>query len=403
MKESIDLAVIGGGAAGFFAAINYAKLHPEHHVAIFEKGNQVLAKVKISGGGRCNVTHACFDQKELTGYYPRGQKELLGPFHQFMTFDTISWFADRGVELKTEDDGRMFPVTNSSQTIIDCFLNEIKKLKIHLQLQQGLSNFEKTADGFQLTFTDEKILAKKILIATGSSNLIWEMLSAKGIKIVDPVPSLFTFNYKNKTYNDLMGTSVKNVGIKIEGTKFESNGPILFTHWGFSGPAILKLSALAARELFDKNYQFNIIIDFSGYDDEEKVMEEIQQLKTDTPTRQLKTVPLPYIPKRLWELFCDQISAGDKQLANCSAKELKELCRLIAHHVIPVNGKSTFKDEFVTCGGVDLSEINMKTMESKKIPGLYFAGECLNIDAITGGFNFQSAWTTGFIAANTIA
>lgn len=402
MKDSIDLAVIGGGAAGFFAAINYATLHPEHRVSIFEKGSQVLAKVKISGGGRCNVTHACFDQKELTGYYPRGQKELLGPFHQFMTFDTISWFADRGVELKTEDDGRMFPVTNSSQTIIDCFLKEIKKLTIDLQLHRGLSNFEKNASGFELTFSEEKITTKKLLISTGSSNLIWEMLASKGIKIVDPVPSLFTFNYKNKTYNDLMGTSVKNVGIKIEGTKFESNGPILFTHWGFSGPAILKLSAWAARELHDKNYQFNINIDFSGYDDEEKVYEELIRLKEDASTRQLKTVPLPYLPKRLWELFCDQISAGEKQLANCSAKELKDLCRLISHHTIPVNGKSTFKDEFVTCGGVDLSEINMKTMESKKIPGLYFAGECLNIDAITGGFNFQSAWTTGFIAANAM-
>ncbi|HYG49536.1 MAG TPA: NAD(P)/FAD-dependent oxidoreductase [Flavobacteriales bacterium] len=394
----IDVAIIGGGAAGYFSAIT-ASNHANGKIVIYEKSNKVLQKVKVSGGGRCNVTHACFEQKELVKNYPRGEKELLGPFHTFMTFDTITWFEEHGVQLKTEEDGRMFPVTDSSQTIIDCFEREIKKYGIQVELNKGLVDLNPDRDGILLAFSDGLVVkANKVIVCTGSNERMWELLRKKNIDVVDPVPSLFTFNYKNKLFNGLMGLSLPNAHIKICGTGFEAYGPLLFTHWGFSGPAILRLSAWAAKELAEKNYMFEIEIDFTGIQDPEQITHDFMVLRTHNASKTCKNVRLPYIPSRLWEALCIDAHISEKRLADLTRDEINSFIKKLAAFRAQINGKSTFKEEFVTCGGVDLKEVNMKTMECKKIPGLYFAGECLNIDAVTGGFNFQAAWTTGFIA-----
>jgi predicted Rossmann fold flavoprotein len=396
----IELAIIGGGASGFFAAITAAK-HTKGKIIIYEKGNKVLSKVKVSGGGRCNVTHACFEQKELVTNYPRGEKELMGPFHTFMTFDTIAWFEEKGVELKTEDDGRMFPVTDNSQTIIDCFENEVRKNNISVELHKDIRDFKKENEVFILSFVDGSVVhAKKIIFCTGSNERIWEMIRDKGISIVKPVPSLFTFNFKNKTYNDLMGLSIPSAHIQILDSDFESHGPLLFTHWGFSGPAILKLSAWAAQFLAQKNYKFQIQIDLTGKQDTEAVMNDLLNLKNENAAKVCRNIRLSYIPARLWDVMCTELNISNKRVADLTKTEIMNILEMLTAFKANINGKSTFKEEFVTCGGVDLKEVNMKTMECKKIPGLYFAGECLNIDAITGGFNFQAAWTTGFIAGS---
>lgn len=397
----IEVAIIGGGAAGYFAAITAAQ-NTKGKIVLYEKSNKVLQKVKVSGGGRCNVTHSCFEQKELVTNYPRGEKELLGPFHTFMTFDAIAWFEERGVELKTEDDGRMFPVTDSSQTIIDCFEREIKKHHIQVELNKDLVDFVPAENNIALTFADgSSVTAKKVILCTGSSERLWNLLRKKNIAIVEPVPSLFTFNFKNKLFNDLMGLSLPLAHVKILETGFEAQGPFLFTHWGFSGPAILRLSAWAARELAEKNYRFEIEIDFTGKQDEEKVTADFMELRQNNAAKTCKNVHLPYIPSRLWETLCVFTNISDKRIADLTRTEMDAFIKNLVSFRAQINGKSTFKDEFVTCGGVDLKEVNMKTMESKKIPGLHFAGECLNVDAITGGFNFQAAWTTAFIAGNS--
>jgi hypothetical protein len=366
---------------------------------IYEKSNKVLAKVKVSGGGRCNVTHACFEQKELVTNYPRGEKELMGPFHTFMTFDTITWFEERGVKLKTEEDGRMFPVTDSSQTIIDCFEREIKKFNIQVEQHKDVKDFQKTKEGFLISFADgTTVVAKKIVFCTGSSERAWDLLRQKGIEIAEPVPSLFTFNFKNNLFNNLMGLSVPLAHVSINDSVFEAQGPLLFTHWGFSGPAVLRLSAWAAGFLSDKKYKFNITIDFTGKQDAAEVMNDVLHLRSEFPSKICRNVHLNYIPTRLWEVLCIEANLAEKRMADLTKEDMKALVENLTSYTAHINGKSTFKEEFVTCGGVDLKEVNMKTMECKKIPGLYFAGECLNIDAITGGFNFQAAWTTGFIA-----
>ena len=394
----INLAIIGGGAAGFFAAINAAR-HVNGKIVIYEKSNKTLSKVKVSGGGRCNVTHACFEQKELVTNYPRGEKELMGPFHTFMTYDTITWFEEHGVKLKTEEDGRMFPITDNSQTIIDCFENEIKKNNIQLELHKDIKDFDKTNNGFEIYFADgSTVLTKTLIICTGSSERIWELLNKKGIETVKPVPSLFTFNFKNKKFNDLMGLSIPLANVQISDSAFQAQGPLLFTHWGFSGPAVLKLSAWAAQWLAHKNYKFQIEIDFTGKQNTEEVLNDLQNLKTNFPSKICKNIHLTYVPKRLWEVLCDELNISEKRITDLTKNEMNSFIELLTNFKVNINGKSTFKEEFVTCGGVDLKEVNMKTLESKKIPGLYFAGECLNIDAVTGGYNFQAAWTTGYIA-----
>ena len=400
MNQNFDIIIVGGGAAGFFTAINIVEKNPKLKVAILERGKEVLSKVRVSGGGRCNVTHACFEPNELVKFYPRGEKELRGPFHQFCSGDTIEWFARHGVELKIEDDGRMFPVTNSSQTIIDCFLKATQELGIKILTGQSVQSiFEK--NGFWKVETQsEHYLVEKLILATGSNPKIWEMLQNFGHAIVSPVPSLFTFNIKDSRIKELPGVAA-NVSLKVKDTKLNSTGPLLITHWGMSGPAILKLSAWGARILHDKNYQFTIYVNWLNdvdTGDAEKIVKELKQEQAKKAVS--KKSPFEF-PNRLWEslVLASGIEAETKW-ADLSKIQLQNLAHQLTNASFQVNGKSTFKEEFVTAGGIDLKEINFKTMESKLHQNLYFAGEIVNIDAITGGFNFQNAWTSGFIIAN---
>ena len=399
-----NVIIIGGGAAGFFAAVNMAEFNPYLQVTILEKGSRVLEKVKVSGGGRCNVTHACFEPKELVKFYPRGQKELLGPFHQFMTGDTMEWFETRGVELKIEEDGRVFPVSNSSQSIIDCLENHAKRLGVKVKLNTKVASIEAFGETFHIKTDKELFIADKLLIATGSNTKIWDLASQLGHQIVNPVPSLFTFKIKASLIENLPGVSVPTATVSIPETKLESSGPVLITHWGLSGPAILKLSAIAAIHFAEKNYQLQVQVNWlsKSY---EKVFEEVLHCKREFSKRQigLKSV-FEQIPNRLWQNFIS-VSGINSELrwADVNNKDLENLVQLMTQSVFLVDGKTTFKEEFVTAGGIDLKEIDFKRFESKIHPNLYFAGETLNIDAVTGGFNFQNAWTGGYIAARAIA
>lgn len=408
-----DIIIIGGGAAGFFAAINIAEQHPELAIAILERGKEGLQKVKISGGGRCNVTHAEFIPSELIQNYPRGEKELLGPFHTFMTGDTMAWFEARGVELKIEDDGRIFPVSNSSQTIVDCFLNEAKKHKVEVlynhsvksirQCHAELAEASQGENNFRIETSQGIFECNKVLIATGSNPKIWKLLQNLGHTIVDPVPSLFTFDIKDKRIKDIPGVVAKHVGIKVVGTHLESQGPLLITHVGMSAPAILKLSAYGAVELAKRNYNFQIEINFIGMDIESCRA----QLKSSKQNLAKKTVfnSVQFdIPKRLWKslVLASNMNNTDRW-ADINKQQLDALASQLTAAVFQVTGKSTFKEEFVTAGGVDLKEVNFKTFESKRIPNLYLAGEVINVDAVTGGFNFQNAWTSAYIVSKSIA
>lgn len=402
MNTKYNIIIIGGGAAGFFSAINCAEKNPHYKIAILERGKEVLTKVKISGGGRCNLTHACFEPNELVKFYPRGEKELRSPFHQFCSGDTMEWFEKRGVSLKIEDDNRVFPTTNSSQTIIDCFLSEVNRLKIDVLIGQSVKSLFQSDNYWKIETNSETFLSEKIIITTGSNPKIWEMISSLGHQIIPPVPSLFTFNTKNDLIKNLMGLSA-NVSLKIPGSNLKANGAILITHWGLSGPAILRLSAWGARELFDKNYQFVLHVNWLNELNFEETLEELNRLKIEHTKKQIdKFSPFDF-PKRLWEniLLVSKINTETKW-ADISKKKCTTLSETLTNSTFQVNGKSTFKDEFVTAGGVDLREVNFKTMESKLLPNLYFAGEVLNIDAITGGFNFQNAWTTAYIASQNV-
>ena len=403
MNQKYDIIIVGGGAAGFFTAINCVEKNPNLKVAILERGAEVLNKVRISGGGRCNVTHACFEPNELVKFYPRGEKELRGPFHQFCSGDTVEWFEKHGVELKIEADGRMFPVSNSSQTIIDCFLEATKKLKIDILTHQSVQSIFKTANYWKIETPNEQFSAQKLILATGSNPKIWEMLQTFGHLVVNPVPSLFTFNIKDARIKELPGVAT-HVSIKVKDTKLSSNGPLLITHWGMSGPAILKLSAWGARILHDKNYQFTIFVNWLNDLDSEDVEKILKELKLEHAKKAVSKKSPFEITNRLWEslVLASGIEAETKW-ADLSKIQLQNLSEQLTNGVFQVNGKSTFKEEFVTAGGIDLKEINFKTMESKLHENLYFAGEIVNIDAITGGFNFQNAWTSGFIVAEAIA
>ena len=403
MNQKYDIIIVGGGAAGFFTAINCVEKNPNLKVAILERGAEVLNKVRISGGGRCNVTHACFEPNELVKFYPRGEKELRGPFHQFCSGDTVEWFEKHGVELKIEADGRMFPVSNSSQTIIDCFLEATKKLKIDILTHQSVQSIFKTANYWKIETPNEQFSAQKLILATGSNPKIWEMLQTFGHLVVNPVPSLFTFNIKDARIKELPGVATQ-VSIKVKDTKLSSNGPLLITHWGMSGPAILKLSAWGARILHDKNYQFTIFVNWLNDLDTEDVEKVLKELKLEHAKKAVSKKSPFEITNRLWEslVLASGIEAETKW-ADLSKIQLQNLSEQLTNGVFQVNGKSTFKEEFVTAGGIDLKEINFKTMESKLHENLYFAGEIVNIDAITGGFNFQNAWTSGFIVAEAIA
>lgn len=402
LNSKYDIIIIGGGAAGFFTAINIVEKNPNLKVAILERGKSVLEKVRISGGGRCNVTHACFVPNDLVKFYPRGEKELKGPFHQFCSGDTIEWFEKHGVELKIEDDGRMFPVSNSSQTIIDCFLKATQKLKIDILTGHSVQELYQGNDYWKITTNQEVFSCQKVIMATGSNPKMWELLQNLGHSIIEPVPSLFTFNIKDARIKDLMGLSTL-ASVKVKKSKLQASGPLLITHWGMSGPGILRLSAWGARELADKKYQFAIQVNWLNETDFEEAIDLLKNIKEDNSKKLVSKYAHFDLPKRLWENLVKAAGISEEtKWADVNKKQLNTLAEQLTNAEFQVNGKSTFKEEFVTAGGIDLKEVNFKTMQSKILPNLFFAGEILNIDAITGGFNFQNAWTGGFIVANAI-
>jgi len=391
-----DLLIIGGGAAGFFTAINAKEKNKNLKIAIIERGKEFLTKVKISGGGRCNVTNSIFDPKALVKNYPRGEKQLLGPFHSFGCEDTMNWFKKRGVNLKIEADGRVFPVSDNSQTIIDCFFKDCEKYNIDLMTNTAVKSFVFKDNHWLVETSNKNFEAKNLVLTTGSNPKIWEMVSGLNHKIIAPVPSLFTFNIKDEQRHALMGIATHGQ-IKILDTKLQSDGPILITHWGISGPAVLKLSAWGARLLHEKSYQFKIQVNWTAFSSLE-VMDILLKNKSQQAKKQIGNTPLFDFSKRLWAYFLDVSSINPQdQWANLPKQKMQALHQNIAQMILSVNGKSTFKEEFVTAGGVDLNEINFKKMSSKIVPQLYFAGEIINIDAITGGFNFQNAWTGGWL------
>lgn len=405
----MKIGIVGGGAAGFFAAITVAEKAPDAEITILEKSSKVLSKVKVSGGGRCNVTNATFENYQLAKNYPRGSKELRKAFDIFSVKDTIRWFEQRGVRLKTEEDKRMFPSTDSSQTIIDCFLREAEKLKIRVLLNHGVQKMMPPSmeqNLFTLTMTNgETLRFNKILIATGGhpSEESYRWLSAIQ-PIVPPVPSLFTFNLSDHPFKDLPGIAVAKAQAKIAGSKETQEGPVLITHWGLSGPAILRLSAWEARKLHEQKYTFTALINWIPPYEESSLRDELSKIRAESPKKTVRSNPMFLLPKRLWERFTELAAIpADTRWADISQKSLNRLLENLIRNPVHVKGKTTFKEEFVTCGGIDLKNINFETMESRLQPGLYFAGEILDIDGITGGFNFQAAWTTGYIAGNSIA
>lgn len=404
--KPLTIAIIGGGAAGFFGAITAKKANPRAHVILFEKSAQLLSKVKVSGGGRCNVTHSCFDPKTLVHNYPRGNKELIGPFSRFQPMDTMQWFESRGVQLKTEEDGRIFPITDDSQTIINCLLMEAQKLGVEIRLKQKLDAIEKRSDRFYLTFgLDVVFEADKLLLATGSSPQGFLWAKYFGHTIQEPVPSLFTFNVPNSPLHDLAGNSMADVQLHIkENESLFQRGPLLITHWGFSGPAALKLSAWGARYFFEKKYSFHLAVNWLPTFSKEEINQRLYSLRK-THTNRLIANEIPFeIPKGLWKRFLEINKIdGNKRLAEVSNAEFNQLAEYLNEAIYPVNGRTTYKEEFVTCGGVTLKEVDFKKMESRICKDLFFAGEILDIDGITGGFNFQNAWTTSWIAGNAMA
>lgn len=403
---SQTIIIIGGGAAGFFTAIRAAECDPDAQVIILEKSKDVLGKVKVSGGGRCNLTHACFIPRELSKFYPRGEKELLGPFNRFACGDTIDWFEKRGVSTKIEEDGRMFPISDDSQTVIDCLWSAARKAGVKVYTNTPLKNIKaptQVGKTWVIETNNQTLHAHKVMLATGSAPSMWDLLAKLGHQIVPPVPSLFTFNIKDARLSDLLGVSVPLAEVQVEGQKLRSSGPLLITHWGLSGPAILKLSAWGARELAALNYRFVVRVNWI-VSKTESTREDLEALKQEDGRKMVMANAQFGLANRLWKRLVQAASIReDKRWADLSKKEIQALAEELTQGRFQVNGKSTFKEEFVTAGGVDLKEVDFKTFESKLFPGLFFAGEVLNIDAITGGFNFQAAWTGGWIAGEAMA
>jgi predicted Rossmann fold flavoprotein len=415
------LIVIGGGAAGFFCAVNAARMNPRLEVIITEKSNKLLSKVKVSGGGRCNVTHACFEIADMIKKYPRGLNFVKKTFHQFFTTDTIQWFKERSVALKAEADGRMFPVSNSSQTIIDCLMREADKYGVLVKMNTEVRSIKQEGGKFVLDISSAKDVAADSPLTTHNSPLLtsdyvciacggypkssmFEWLIQLGHTIENPVPSLFTFNIPGNTITKLMGISVDNVRVKIAGSKLETSGPILITHWGLSGPAILKLSAWGAREFADCNYKFTAVINWIPSFNELTLREKFEQLRFGIATQKIINKNPFGLPQRLWEYFLLQSGVKEEmRWADLPAIAQNKLIKILCVQDLSIKGKTTFKEEFVTAGGIRLNEIDANTMMSKRRPGLYFAGEIMDVDGITGGFNFQHAWTSGWIAAKSIA
>lgn len=405
-KQKIDLAVIGGGAAGFFGAINAAALNPALRIVILEKSPKLLSKVKISGGGRCNVTHHCFEATPLSQHYPRGQKQLKKLFRSFQAIDTVAWFEQRGVKLKTEEDGRMFPTSDDSQTIVNCFLKEAQKFNIEILLNEGVEVITPSPRDFQIQTRTKKISAKQVLVAIGGhpQSSAYDFIRKLGHTVTPLIPSLFTFNDASKRFADLMGIAVSDATVKIASTEFCERGPVLITHWGLSGPAVIKLSAWAAEYLHTKQYTFTALVNWLGDKTEEDTRKFLQDCKSKRSKQKIAGNPLFGLPGRLWEKLASESEiASEKIWADASNKEINRVVEQLIRCPFHIKGKTTFKEEFVTCGGVDLAEVDTKTMQSKKFAKLFFAGEVLNIDGETGGFNFQAAWTTSFLAAKAIA
>ena len=399
----MKVAVIGGGAAGFFSAINVKINFPEAEVSLLEKTTKTLAKVKISGGGRCNVTNGSTSIKELSEAYPRGGKKMKNLLKVFSTPDTQEWFTSRNVPLYTQDDNRVFPVSDNSESIINCLMGQIQNLGVRLRLQSSVTTIERKDEMIQLHFNDDSVESyDKVIVATGGSpkRRGFEWLEKIGHEIVEPIPSLFTFNMPKEGIIKLMGVVSPNAMVKIQGSKLKSEGPLLITHWGMSGPAILKLSAFGARELFNKNYDFTIQVNWINIQNHETIFNELEKIGKENPKKAISKIKPFGLPSRLWNYLIEKTGLDlDKAWGELGRKSFNRLITFITNDSYQVSGKTTFKEEFVTCGGISLEDINFKTMESRKFPNLYFAGEVIDIDGITGGYNFQAAWTTAFVAA----
>ena len=398
MKKQI--IIIGGGAAGFFCAANLDE--SKYFVAILEQNSEVLQKVKISGGGRCNVSHACFDPRDLVGFYPRGNKELLSVFHHFQPGDTMDWFDQRNVSLKIEDDNRIFPESNSSQTIINCLMNEVNQKNFTIKTKSVVTEIVKNAEDFLVKTNSGDYTADFVIYCTGSSPKSLKILQNLGHQIVEPVPSLFTFNIKNETLKDLMGTSFPNAEVSIPELKMEESGPMLITHWGLSGPAILKISAWKARELAALKYRFQILVNFLGMDKDD-AEESFRNFRHQNPKKTIGASKIYNITTRFWHriLWISKVDL-EKNISNLNGKEIQNILQNLCENQMTVTGKSTYKDEFVTAGGVELKEIDFKNMSSKLLSNFYIAGEVLNIDAVTGGFNFQACWSEAWLMAQDL-
>ncbi|MEX1239793.1 MAG: NAD(P)/FAD-dependent oxidoreductase [Cyclobacteriaceae bacterium] len=405
MRADYDLIVAGGGAAGFYGAIQAAEMHPGLKVLILEKSTKLLSKVRISGGGRCNVTHRCFDPVKFSRHYPRGEKPLRLIFKKYDASKTVAWLASKGVELKTEDDGRMFPKSDTSETIIDCFLQQAKKLNIKIQTGEGVEGIKRSEDVLKIITSPGKVYtAWGVLIATGGSpkEEPYSFIRNLGHTIRPPVPSLFTFNDSGKRFTDLMGISVPNAEVRIATTKLKNQGPLLITHWGLSGPAVIRLSAWAAEYLHSVYYNFTALVSWIGPAREETIRDFLQSQKISRSKQKIYSKTLFELPQRLWVRLCELAEIPEEKIwGEIAQKSLNKLLEYLIKCPFEIKGKTTFREEFVTCGGVDLAEVDMETMESKKVKGVFFAGEVLDIDGETGGFNFQAAWSTAFLAAKS--